>query len=80
MYYSLTSYNSTFVTSLFLELIPYLFSFERVTSFLSEQLNQDPLEKVFGCQCQNGRSNEKPAMAKFLKNTQGYWFYWLKGN
>ena len=41
------------VTS-FLEFIPHLLEIEGVTSFLSEKLSQDPLEKFFGCQRQRG--------------------------
>ena len=54
----------------FLELIPYLFSIEVVSSFLSEKLSQDALEKFFGIQRQQGKSNENPTVAQFLKNTQ----------
>ena len=39
-------------------------------AFLSEKLNQDPLEKFFGCQRQRGRANENPTVAEFVKNTQ----------
>ena len=59
-----------FLVSSFLELLPYLFSIEGVNSFLSEKLSQDPLEKFFGCQRQQGRSNENPTVAQFIKNTQ----------
>ena len=41
-----------------------------MTVFLSEKLNQDPLEKFFGCQRQRGRTNENPTAAEFVKNTQ----------
>jgi len=54
-----------------LELIPYLFDIEGVSSFLSEKLSQDALEKFFGVQRQCGKSNENPTVAQFLKNTQG---------
>jgi len=54
-----------------LELIPYLFDIEGVSSFLSEKLSQDVLEKFFGVQRQCGKSNENPTVAQFLKNTQG---------
>ena len=57
--------------SSFLELIPYLFDIEGVSSFLSEKLSQDPLEKFFGVQRQRGKSNENPTVSQFLKNTQG---------
>lgn len=59
------------LVSSFLELIPYLFQIKGVSSFLSEKLSQDPLEKFFGVQRQQGRSNENPTVSQFLKNTQG---------
>lgn len=59
-----------FLVSSFLELLPYIFSIEGVKVFLSEKLNQDPLEKFFGCQRQRGRVNENPTAAEFVKNTQ----------
>ena len=58
------------VASSFMEMIPYLFSLDGVSSFLSEKLSQDPLEKIFGIQRQQGRSNENPTVAQFIKNTQ----------
>ena len=48
-----------------------IFSFKGVSSFLSEKLSQDALEKFFGIQRQKGRSNENPTVAQFIKNTQG---------
>ena len=42
-----------------------------MSSFLSEQISQDPLEKFFGVQGQQGRSNENPTVPQFIKNTQG---------
>ena len=63
-------YNQ-FLVSLFLELIPYLFKIKGVSSFLNEKLSQDPLEKFFSVQRQQGQSNEKPTVSWFLKNTQG---------
>ena len=39
-------------------------------SFLSERLQQDPLEKYFGRQRQRGRVNENPTVAQYLKNEQ----------
>ena len=47
-------HNLCFAVSYFLKLIPYIFSIEGVTIFLSEKLNQDPLENFFGCQRQRG--------------------------
>ena len=38
----------------FVELVKYLFTIPDVTSFLSEKLCQDPLEKFFGSQRQRG--------------------------
>ena len=58
-----------FIVSSFLELLPYLFKIHNVTSFLSEKLSQDPIEKFFGCQRQQGRSNENPTVAEYFKNT-----------
>jgi len=58
------------VVSSFLEFIPYIFAIEGVTSFLSEKLSQDPLEKFFGIQRQRGATNENPTAAEFMKNTQ----------
>lgn len=42
------------LVSSFLELIPYLFKIKGVSSFLSEKISQDPLEKFFGVQRQQG--------------------------
>lgn len=50
--------------------MPQLFQIEGVTSFLSEKLSQDPLEKFFGIQRQRGRTNENPNVTEFYKNTQ----------
>ena len=61
---------SCFVVSSFLELVPRIFRIDGVTSFLSEKLSQDPLEKFFGVQHQRGRTNENPSVAEFLNNTQ----------
>ena len=41
-----------------------------MTVFLSKKLNQDPLEKFFGCQRQRGQTNENLTAAEFVKNTQ----------
>ena len=53
-----------------MELVPRIFRIDGVTSFLSEKLSQDPLEKFFGVQRQRGRTNENPSVAEFLNNTQ----------
>ena len=68
---------TTFVVASFLEFIPHIFKIEGVTSFLSEKLSQDPLEKFFGCQRQRGATNKNPTVAEFLKNTQEYAGYQL---
>ena len=41
-----------------------------MTCFLTEKLSQDPLEKFFGCQRQQGRTNDNPKVFEFIKNTQ----------
>ena len=61
---------SHFAVSSFQELLPHIFSIKGLKAFLSEKLNQDPLEKFFGCQKQRGRANENPTAAEFVKNTQ----------
>jgi hypothetical protein len=54
----------------FTELVPYLFSQPGVKCFMSERLNQDPLEKFFGKQQQRGRVKENPTVNQALKNNQ----------
>jgi len=54
----------------FLELVSYIFSQPGVTSFLSQRLCQDTIEKFFGCQRQRGGTNENPTVPEFNKNTQ----------
>ena len=56
-----------YIVSPFLELLPYLFKKSGVTCFLSEKLSQDPIEKFFGCQHQQGCSNENPTVAELLQ-------------
>lgn len=41
-----------------------------VNSFLSERIQQDPLEKYFGQQRQRGRVNDNPSFSQYLKNEQ----------
>ena len=53
-----------------MELVPLLLKIDGVTAFLSEKLSQDPLEKLFGIQRQQGRANENPIVAQVLKNSQ----------
>ena len=59
-----------FTVKSFVELVRYLLSIPGVTSFLSEKLSQDPLEKYFGCQRQRGGTNENPTVQQFCKNSQ----------
>ena len=37
---------------------------------MTEKLSQDPLDKFFGCQRQQGKTNDNPKVHKFLCNTQ----------
>ena len=53
-----------------MELVQHLFTIPGVKSFLSERIQQDPLEKYFGRQRKRGRVNENPTAAQFLKNDQ----------
>ena len=41
-----------------------------MTSFLSEKVSQDPLEKFFGRQRLRGGVNDNPNVFQFLKNNQ----------
>lgn len=53
----------------FIDLIKFLFSeIPKNTSFLSERISQDPLEKYFGRQRQRGGANENPTCQQFLQN------------
>ncbi len=54
----------------FIDLIEDLFADIQVTSFLSQRIQQDPLEKYFGKQRQRGRVNENPTVSEYLKNEQ----------
>lgn len=54
----------------FIQLVQYLFTLPGVTSFLSEKISQDPLEKFFGRQRQRGGANENPNVAQFLLGNQ----------
>lgn len=69
-----------------MEFIPHIFGIEGVTSFLSEKLSQDPLEKYFGIQRQRGATNENPTAAEFMKTSQNLkvidsiWIKDLTGN
>ena len=53
-----------------MELVPFILKIAGVTSFLSEHISQDPLEKYFGMQRQKGSTNANPNVAQFLKNNQ----------
>lgn len=54
----------------FVELIPVLFKLPGVKVFLSDRINQDPLEKYFGRLRQQGRANVNPTVSDTLKNAQ----------
>ena len=56
--------------SSFVELLSFIFWIPGVTSFLTEKLCQDPLEKFFGIQRKKGGTNENPTVKEFSKNTQ----------
>lgn len=53
-----------------MDLVKYIFTIPGVTSFLSNKICQDPLEKFFGCQRQRGGANTHPNVADFTHNTQ----------
>lgn len=54
----------------FLEFVPIVLQLPGVSFFLSDKLNQDPLEKFFGCIRQHGRVNNNPTIYEALKSTQ----------
>ena len=62
-YYSISVYS-------FIEAVEHLFTVPGIKSFLSERVQQDPIEKYFGRQRQRGRVNENPSVYEFLKNEQ----------
>ena len=62
-------YNLNIVYS-FIEFVPFLFTIPGVTSFLSEKVSQDPLEKFFGRQRLCGGVNDNPNVSQFLKTNQ----------
>ena len=68
--HNLSTYCSLSQVKPFTELVPQLFAIPGVKVFLSEWINQGPLEKFFGCQRQRGGWNENPTVAEFYKNTQ----------
>ena len=58
--------------SSFVEMVPFLMKLPGATAFFSSRINQDPLEKFFGMQCQSGKANENPTTAEFIKNTENF--------
>lgn len=48
----------------------FVFTIPGVNSFLSERISQDPLEKFFGQQRQQGAVNDNSTSDQFLKNNQ----------
>lgn len=54
----------------FVELVRHTFQIPGVTSFLSRNICQDPLERFFGCQRQIGGTNNNPNVKEFEQNTQ----------
>ena len=58
--------------SSFLELVPLILNLPGVSAFMSGKLNQDPLEKFFGCIRQSGRVNDNPSVAEAIKSTQTF--------
>ncbi len=53
-----------------MDLVKYVFTIPGVSSFLSNKICQDPLEKFFGCQRQRGGASSHPNVAEFTHNTQ----------
>ena len=52
-------------------MVQYIFDkVPNVTSFLSQRLCQDPLERFFGLQQQRGGVHDNPNVNEFMKNTQ----------
>ena len=74
------------IVSSFLKLVPAIFDLPGVKVFLSGKINQDPLEKFFGCIRQHGRTNDNPSVLEALQSTQtlrvvnAVRFTTLKGN
>ena len=59
-----------FLVKSFIELVKFVFTIPGVFLFLSNRLNQDPIEKFFGQQRQRGGTHKNPNASQFLKNTQ----------
>ena len=53
-----------------MELLPIVLKIPGVNVFLTDRLNQDPLEKFFGRLRQQGRTHQNPTVAEALKSTQ----------
>ena len=49
----------------FVELVPYLLQFEGFDYFLSDKLNQDPLEEHFSKQRMRGGGNDNPTLLEY---------------
>lgn len=54
----------------FLELVPIILKIPGVSFFLSDKLNQDPLENFFGCVRQRGGVNDNPTIHEAMQSTQ----------
>ena len=57
------------VVTSFVELTKYVYSLDGVKLFLSEWLNQDPLESFFGKQRQRGGGSDNPTVSQFINST-----------
>ena len=54
----------------FVDLTRHILTIPVVKAFLSENLSQDPIEKVFRCQRQRYRASENPNVQEFCNGTQ----------
>ena len=70
MHQGCTLSHILFLVKSFIELVRFVFTIPGVSLFLSNRLNQDPIEKFFGQQRQRGGTHENPNASQFLKNTQ----------
>ena len=66
----LTDSAFTLTVRSLIDLTNYLFTIPEVSFFLTEHINQDPLEKFFGMQRQRGGVHDNPNVQEFEKNTQ----------
>ena len=48
-------------------MIDYIFTIPHVSIFISGKMNQDPLEKFFGCVRQKGHGSDNPNVEEFSK-------------